>query len=66
MIQTRQLPLELLAHQHTRHRFARHQHGLAALQFFESMRLIELDAGQRRLDLNARRLVGTRVLFGKP
>ena len=30
------------------------------------MRLIELDAGQRRLDLNARRLVGTRVLFGKP
>jgi hypothetical protein len=56
----------LLAHQHTRHRLAGHQHRRAGLQLLEPIRLVELDPSERRLDLKARCVVGTRVLFGKP
>src|SRR5262245_5417481 len=46
--------LQTLAHEHTGQGVPRHQRGITAAGLLETVRPVELDAGQRRLDLNGR------------
>src|SRR5262245_39249241 len=57
---------ENFTHEHALHRVARHQPRFAAPEFLESIRLVELNAGERRLDLNLLRAVRSGVVLSQP
>jgi hypothetical protein len=57
--------LEVLPHDDARHHAAGSQSVLAAANLIEAVRLVEVDCGERRVDMEAPSSRGQRLRFGE-